>query len=579
MLLMLQNASATMSAIRDPDELRRYLLEQALDTVNAKTGSLMILDERGDLKIVEARGLDRKIVEQTRIRQGEGVSGSVASIGEPLLITDIEEDGRFQQRNRPRYDTRSLICVPLKIRDKTIGVINVNNKKSGALFDDDDLEFLTLLANQAAAATENADFTRKMETVLTEYEALRTAADTAVNGRSLTETIERLLDQAISSTGGSTCLLFLNDEAADKLYVASAAGKIADDLRDAEIPFGEGVLGEAARNGQEVMLNGGNRHEDSLGRFESLIAQPLFSANALLGFITVVEKKESDRFLAKDMSSLRGLANEIAAVLHISRVIFTQNAEAEEDGMTARQGANADKTNEFYLMAARELKKPLASVRKFNKQLLDRIGQGSYSLEARQYLEGIDGETAKMSAVIEDLLNLAQLESGQFTLDLRPVSLLDVVGKTLEEMSELSANKIETEMPETLSPAVVDKNRVSQILINLLKNAANYSHPGEPIKITIREHPDRFILAVIDKGIGIAPENHKKIFEKFFRADVPENKEVAGTGLGLAIVNRLVRLQGGEVGVESVPDHGSTFWFTLPKGILAGIESRKPATP
>jgi len=560
-LSALQNVSAAMNAMRDLDELRQYILEQALDVARAKTGSLMILDPDGDLRIANARGLNRKIIEQTRIKRGEGISGSVASIGEPLLITNIEEDNRFRRPSDVKYETRSLVCVPLKVRDKTIGVLNVNNKESGDIFNQDDLEILTLLANQAAVATENADLYKRMEANLAEYKSLRTAIDTALEGHSLAEMFKGLLNQATDITEGTVGLLWLNDETTDELYIASTVGRLTDELSGIRVPLGKGVLGKAAKSNQALIVNDWNGQDDSLRALNNLIGQPLTADSTLLGFITIADKARGARFDPEDLSSLRGLSTEMVSVLYTSRVVSAQNAKEEP----CRAGSSPDKISEFCSVVAHELREPLTSICGFSEMLIDSTGEEDR--EAKRYLEVINREATRMSKLIEDLLNISKLETGQFALDLRPVSLAEVVAETLDKMTQLSPYKVETEIPADLSPAIVDRDKISQILINLLNNAANYSKPDQPIKIAVAEEPDQFIVSVTDSGIGIASEDQKRVFNKFFRADVPLNKEVGGTGLGLAIVRYLARQQSGKVGVTSTPGEGSTFWFTLPKGI------------
>lgn len=309
-LSALQNVSAAMNSMREVDQLRQYILEQALDVARAATGSLMILDEQGFLKIANAKGLSREVVEQTRIKQGEGISGSVAAIGEPLLITNIEEDDRFRRQSDAKYETRSLVCAPLNVRGKTIGVLNINNKISGDIFNQDDMEILTLLANQAAVATENANLYKKMETSLTEYQTLKTAIGAVLKGHNLNEMMKGLLKQAVAAAAGAVGVLWLNDESVDELYVASTVGKVTTLLSAARVPLGQGMLGRAAKNGEALIVNDWNGQEDPLRRLRNMIGQPLTADHTVLGFIAIADKTGGGRFDPEDLSSLQGLSRE-----------------------------------------------------------------------------------------------------------------------------------------------------------------------------------------------------------------------------------------------------------------------------
>lgn len=325
-LSALQNVSAAMNSMHDLRELRQYILEQALAVAGAKTGSLMMLDKQNNLRIANAKGLSRKIVEQTRIKSGEGISGSVASIGEPLLITNIEEDNRFRRHNDTKYETRSLVCVPLKTRDRTIGVLNVNNKESGDIFDQDDLEILTLLANQAAIATENAFSYERTKTELTEFKALGAAVDTALKGDNLSEMIRGLLNLAAGTTGGGVGLLFLADETAGELYLAGSVGHVPHNLGTVRIPIGQGILGKAAQTNQALAADQWEGERGPFRYFRSLIAQPLTADGKLLGLVAVANKTAGAEFDPNDLSALRGLSVGFASVVHTSRVVSSQEA-------------------------------------------------------------------------------------------------------------------------------------------------------------------------------------------------------------------------------------------------------------
>ncbi|MDI6891689.1 MAG: GAF domain-containing protein [Actinomycetota bacterium] len=141
----------------DRSELLRTILNAAIGVSGAQTGSVMLLDEKsGNLVIEAAHGLDEKVVRTTSQKLGQGIAGWVAKEGEPLLLIDGVKDQRFEPI-KAREEIKDAICVPLRVKDKIIGVLNVNNKVGKETFDHDDLEFLAALANEAAVALENAE--------------------------------------------------------------------------------------------------------------------------------------------------------------------------------------------------------------------------------------------------------------------------------------------------------------------------------------------------------------------------------------------------------------------------------------
>lgn len=162
-LRTLAEVGGAVSAALDSAELFRLILERASGMVQAELGSLMLLDEtRGDLTIKATKGLHERIVEQFRIRPGEGIAGMVAATGRPILVRDIETDARVARRNRPRFRSRSFVSLPLMLKGRTIGVLNLADKRGGP-FDDADLALLTAAAAQAAVAIERSAFYERSE--------------------------------------------------------------------------------------------------------------------------------------------------------------------------------------------------------------------------------------------------------------------------------------------------------------------------------------------------------------------------------------------------------------------------------
>ena len=169
----LYEISKVIQAIFDLDLLLNLIVEMITKIMKVKICSLMLIDEaQGDLIIRAAQGLSDKVIKETRVKIGEGISGWVAQTGEPLLIKDIEQDSHFKKKSEERYTTKSLLSaplrksllsVPLKIKGKTTGVINVNNKISGEVFDEDDQNMLLALATQISVVIENAYLYNKLD--------------------------------------------------------------------------------------------------------------------------------------------------------------------------------------------------------------------------------------------------------------------------------------------------------------------------------------------------------------------------------------------------------------------------------
>jgi diguanylate cyclase (GGDEF)-like protein len=161
-------ASTLPEAITNSHDCRAILqmiLDKSAELLMAEKGSLMLVDRMTDMLLVEARkGSGNGIPEKLTISKGEGIAGKVAALGEPLLVRNLEEDPRFRQKNKKSYKTSSFVCVPLKIEDRIIGVLNLSDKTTGEVFDDEDLKLIQTFATHAAIVLDrNALFTQTEE--------------------------------------------------------------------------------------------------------------------------------------------------------------------------------------------------------------------------------------------------------------------------------------------------------------------------------------------------------------------------------------------------------------------------------
>lgn len=148
----------------DFEELMRIILDKSTELTKATQGSLMIFDEsKMELTIKATKGFNEKIVEQFRIKPGEGIAGWVLKEGIPVVVRDIEKDERFGKKNRPRYKTGSFISIPLKINSRTVGVLNIADKITGEVFSEDDLNLLLSFATHASIAIERSEYYNKSE--------------------------------------------------------------------------------------------------------------------------------------------------------------------------------------------------------------------------------------------------------------------------------------------------------------------------------------------------------------------------------------------------------------------------------
>lgn len=238
--------------------------------------------------------------------------------------------------------------------------------------------------------------------------------------------------------------------------------------------------------------------------------------------------------------------------------------------------------SEFLSIASHELRTPLTSI-KGSLSLLNSGVVGKFPEPATNLITIAENETDRLIRLINDLLDLAKIEARKFPLQKTWVPLESLVKDTLQSMQGFAQpGKVKLLCSGELAVDVnMDKDRIQQVLTNLMSNAIKYS--PEQGSVTVHAEIDDYNhlkISVIDQGKGIAPEDQELIFEKFRQATSPDNPLVKGTGLGLAIAKALVDEHNGTIGVHSKPGQGSSFYFTLPDWRQAEeMEQQEDLTP
>lgn len=218
----------------------------------------------------------------------------------------------------------------------------------------------------------------------------------------------------------------------------------------------------------------------------------------------------------------------------------------------------------FFASISHDLRAPLTAIIGFTEILLEEA-KGPINAVQKDMLARVKQNANRLLGMVNNLLDLSKLESGQITVDRSPVNLSSLIGDTIEAMMPLLKNKdivLSMEIADGLPAINTDEQKLSRILINLLSNAVKFTSYGR-ITIRAQKNDGYMSITVSDTGIGIRQADFKRIFEEF-KTVGGQGTRSSGTGLGLAITRKLVHLLGGEIHVESKPGEGSSFTFTLP---------------
>jgi signal transduction histidine kinase len=289
----------------------------------------------------------------------------------------------------------------------------------------------------------------------------------------------------------------------------------------------------------------------------SAMVAPLVVENAPIGVLCIkrMAERTNVQFTEHDLESFKLFAVHAALVLSALRHM---QALLELDRMKS----------EFVANVSHELRTPLMALGGALDLLPSYIDGAPHAEKITKFVELMARNTARMRFLVNDLLDFSQIQSGKLTLRPKPFALRDLVRETLEDFTGRALSKnvtLAARYPETEPALTADRERIGQVLANLIGNAVKFTPGGGSVTVAYRDDgPEHLVISVADTGIGIPPAHRDKIFREFYQVDGSLSRDHGGFGLGLAIVKSIVEKHGGAIGVESETGKGSTFSVRLP---------------
>lgn len=530
-LAALFEVSKVLGSSLDLNEVLNQVMDAIIRLTGAERGFLMLFDEGGELAVKAARNVARETLEEEEFAFSRSVIRLVAETGEQVVTTNAIEDPRFAaQASVVAHNFRSIQCVPLRARGETIGVIYVDNRVRTGVFEEADLGMLSAFAAQAAVAIENA--------------RLFTMTDEALASRVEELSMMQEIDRQLNETLDFDKVMDLTLQWAIRVTEADNGAIGIIDLEESQVRV-VAQHGEAPASVASILANG------SMPEGDGSLTVPIQREGRVIGVIAL-DRSTSQPFSPEAQAFVLRLADHAA--------ISIENTQLYE----AVKRAN-DAKSEFVSVVTHELRIPMTAIKGYSDMI---VMAGGLSEKHLEFMEIIRNNVGRMSLLVSDLSDISRIETGRLKLELEDnVSVrqvLDDVIPTLQNEIDKREHELVIDFPEDLSAVQVDPRRLGQILTNLISNAYKYTPDGGTI--TVRGYQDgEFVRCdVTDTGIGMTPEEIGKLFTKFWRAEAVHVREQAGTGLGLTIAKNLVELHGGEMSVESEPEVGTTFSFTIP---------------
>jgi signal transduction histidine kinase len=562
-LAALYQVSRALGSSLDLDETLLVVMRAAIRLTGAERGFLMLFDANGDLVFRVACNAHGAALAEEQFEISRSVVREVAQTGTPVVTTNATKDPRFaSQGSVVAFALRSILAVPLTGRGRLIGVLYVDNKVRDALFELGDLELLNAFAGQAALAIENARLYTQTDQALaarvTDLQTLQTIDRQLNAALDFQHVLDVMLTWALRGTQAERAWVGLLDEPGTPVQVAGAKTRAE---ADGEAPAA--AAGASPAVGDSLPLD----HpwlERVLLTLEPAAFEPNGSTPAAVMAPLVREGRVRAVIVAERPAPAMAASAGAGALSFLARLADHAAIALENAQLYAAISQANDAKSEFVRTVSHELKIPMTSIKGYT-DLLKMVGPLTEQQE--QFVGVIRSNVERMAVLVSDLADIARIESGRLKVEIESVDLRDSVRDALNNLRsqlEIKQQSLTQHLPPDLPRLRTDSMRLVQVLANLISNAHKYSPPGRPITLSAAAADDFVRVSVADQGYGIGPADQARLFEQFFRSDEPSIREQPGWGLGLNIVQRLVRLLGGDIEVESVLGQGSVFTFTVP---------------
>jgi signal transduction histidine kinase len=567
-LKTLYDMTRQLTSTLDQELLLKNILQNAVDILDCEAGSLLMIDEQtNELVFRVALGPVAPNLVNKRMPFNAGVAGKSFTKKEAFIVNDVHASNIWFEKNDQStgFVTHSVLVVPMRVKDRVLGVIEVINRKSGTSFTIEDQELLFAFASQAAVAVENSQlYTMTDQALAARVEELSVMQriDRELNtSLDVNRAMNITLDWAMRQSGATAGLIGMVEPEGIQLMASHGYKNELNEYEETFIPAQKVHLNNLSSGGKPVQFSMDDSRETLLQDAKSQVVIPIQREKVVTGVI-LLESSQLELCTEEELGFLMRLGD------HAS--IAIANAQL----YNAVQAANVAKS-EFVSFVAHELKNPMTSIKGYTELLAARA-VGPVNETQGNFLQVIRSNIDRMNTLVSDLNDLTKIEAGRLRLELSSMAFMDIVNEAdrstrrqIEEKNQL----IRLQIPEDLPQVYSDRNRLMQILINLVSNAHKYTESGGEIvlgaavsegKKGSKATPKFVHVWVKDNGIGITPDDQVKIFQKFFRSEDPKTRENPGAGLGLNITRSLVEMQGGKIWFESEYRKGTTFHFTIP---------------
>ena len=568
---LLDQLSEVVNSSLSLDDILRQSLALLEGVIPFSGGSIALINAANELQIRTDYGVADAAAREVRMPVGQGISGWVAAHGQPYLSNDLDAEQTVLPAQRTAGTNRRMgayMAAPLTVGDRVIGILQINSTAKH-VYSRRDLALLAEVAERCAVAVERARLFTEMATRAKRLASLAEIARRISAALDLDELFAICYEQIAHTMAADAFFVALYDEetAAVHYEFIMDMGQGYPKLSE---PFGSGVTSYVIRTRTPLMAGRldqlpivptpiGMEERTS----ESLLLVPLLFEGRVLGAMST-QSYSIHAYSEDDLNLLITIGNQAAVAI--------RNAQLYQSELTAQQAKD-----EFLALVSHELRTPLTTIKGAAQVMQRRMvrafsaglvktpeDQAAREQDLRQLAQVVT-QADRLTALVNDLLDLSRLQSGRFEFHPEPADLVATVQGVVEVSRTLSStHQLVLTAPPAL-PGVFDRLRIEQVLTNLISNAVKYAPGNTEVCITLVVADGAMALvSVADQGPGLPAVEQEQLFERFYRGSAVRRNPRTGVGLGLYISRQIVEWHGGTIGVDSTPGVGSVFHFTLP---------------
>jgi signal transduction histidine kinase/FixJ family two-component response regulator/putative methionine-R-sulfoxide reductase with GAF domain len=556
----LYEAGKSLGSTLNLKELLNKIVTLAAGVTQAEIGSLMLINPSGEYLTIESSiGLDKKLAETVRLPVGSSIAGYVAQSGAPLIVDDVEKDERFKRINKERYSSASLLCVPLKVSERIMGVINMANKQGGQRFTEHDLKLLTTFASQAAVAIDdvrqfenNLQKLREFSILFELSQRLSSVGSVAAMRQAVFEYLKKLMPidfalwfewqsgaGSLNPIGAAGTNIPLTDSGSINLDLVKTEEIVVDNLELEQFDLDD-ISGLSKYLADHIALCPAYPKPRS-----NFTALPVLQEGELRHIYCL--GSDSDRaYTSQEISLARLIISHASvfyerekALLNATRLLTMGNMISE---------------------ISHDLRKPLTNIKGWIQILRDK---GPEMAKDAEFFAMAEEEIHRLNDLVKELVDFSRPHKYETEIrDIRKIikRAAELLKPEFKKKEITFSDEYETcnwEIP-------VNKNQILEIFLNLLLNSVDAVKEGGQIRVWGRidrpsfKKSDFLAVTVSDNGAGIKKENLAKVFERYYTT------KATGTGLGLAVVERIIAAHGGTLKIDSEYGKGTDFTLYFP---------------